>query len=108
MAPSSTRMPSPAQWRSLVSIGEGGTMGFIAEMLAAGCSRGLVARMEPPGPAGACHRAGPPGLASGRPDGRLRPDPVGRPDDKLREIRDRHFDSAQPIPDYAITRRRRA
>ena len=37
----------------------------------------LVARMEPPGPAGACHRAG------------RRPDPVGRPDDKLREIRDR-------------------
>jgi len=36
-----------------------------------------VARIEPPGPAGACHRAG------------QRPDPVGRPDDKLREIRDR-------------------
>src|SRR5882672_11555036 len=40
--------------------------------------------MEPPGPAGACHRAGPPGPASGRPDTRLRPDPVGRPDDKLK------------------------
>src|SRR6266436_1528566 len=46
-----------------------------------------VARVEPPGSAGACHRAGPPGPASGRPDGRLQPDPVGRPDDKLSEIR---------------------
>jgi hypothetical protein len=36
----------------------------------------LVARMEPPGPGGACHRAG------------QRPDPVGRPDDKLNVIRD--------------------
>src|SRR5882672_3756665 len=36
---------------------------------------GFVARMEPPGPAGACHRAG------------QRPDPVGRPDDKLRVMR---------------------
>ena len=39
--------------------------------------------MEPPGPAGACHRAGP------------MPDPVGRPDDELRVIRDRL------TPDYA-------
>jgi hypothetical protein len=31
-------------------------------------------RIEPPGPAGACHRAG------------QGPDPVGRPDDKLSEI----------------------
>jgi len=43
--------------------------------------------MEPPGPAGACHRAG------------QRPDPVGRPDDKLSEIRGR------PIPDYAALHR---
>src|SRR5258708_13606688 len=39
--------------------------------------------MEPPGPAGACHRAG------------RRPDPVGRPDNKLSVIRDRL------TPDYA-------
>ena len=30
-------------------------------------------------PAGACHRAGPPGPAFGRPDDRLRPGPLGRP-----------------------------
>src|SRR6266446_4862592 len=35
-----------------------------------------AARIEPPGPAGACHRAG------------QRPVPVGRPDDKLSEILD--------------------
>src|SRR5215467_12864399 len=35
----------------------------------------LGSRIEPPGPAEACHRAG------------QRPDPVGRPDDKLRDIR---------------------
>src|SRR5258708_7759441 len=34
-----------------------------------------VGRNKPPGPAGACHRAG------------QRPDPVGRPDDKLRALR---------------------
>src|SRR5712691_2003793 len=34
-----------------------------------------VGRNKPPGPAGACHRAG------------RRPDPVGRPDDKLRALR---------------------
>src|SRR5229473_1515195 len=45
--------------------------------------RSAVARMEPPGPAGACHRAG------------QRPDPVGRPDDKLREMRE------LPAPDHA-------
>src|SRR6266436_6920365 len=39
----------------------------------------FVARTEPPGPAGACHRAG------------QRPDPVGRPDYKLRAIRDQRF-----------------
>src|SRR5229473_4244003 len=55
------------------------------------CERGkscggsqTVARMEPPGPAGACHRAG------------QRPDPVGRPDDKLRDIRGR------PNPGFAV------
>src|SRR6266566_9212913 len=36
-----------------------------------------AARIEPPGPAGACHRAC------------QRPDPLGRPDDKLSEIRGR-------------------
>src|SRR6266446_462730 len=41
--------------------------------------------VEPPGPAGACHRAGPPGPASGRPDGKLRPDLLGQPDGKLRD-----------------------
>ena len=35
----------------------------------------LGSRIEPAGPAEACHRAG------------QRPDPVGRPDDKLRDIR---------------------
>src|SRR5258708_39106331 len=34
-----------------------------------------VGRNKPPGPAGACHRAG------------QRPDPVGRPDEKLRALR---------------------
>ncbi len=50
-------------------------------------SEPVEGRNKPPGPAGACHRAGPPGPAFGRPDGRLRPDPVGRPDDKLRALR---------------------
>src|SRR5258707_4332172 len=36
----------------------------------------IVARIEPPGPAGACHRPG------------QRPDPLCRPDDKLSEIRE--------------------
>ena len=31
-----------------------------------------VGRAKPPGPVGACHRAGPPGPAFGRPDDRLR------------------------------------
>src|SRR5260370_20870223 len=35
----------------------------------------VVGRNKPPGPALACHRAG------------QRPDPVGRPDDKLRALR---------------------
>src|SRR6266853_6462440 len=51
-----------------------------------GNSRGdswTEARMEPPGPAGACHRAS------------QRPDPLGRPDDKLSVIRD------GLTPDYA-------
>ena len=45
--------------------------------------------MEPPGPAGACHRAG------------QRPDPLGRPDDKLREIRERVGRILWVFPDYA-------
>src|SRR5258708_12553472 len=47
-----------------------------------------VARMEPPGPAGACHRARP------------RPDPVGQPDDKLSVIRRTPLPPPTPPPHY--------
>src|SRR5260370_37459391 len=48
-----------------------------------------VARMEPPGPAGACHRAG------------QRPAPVGQPDDKPSVIRSSPLHAATLLPDYA-------
>ncbi len=61
--------------------------------------RSLVARMERsemlgrhcqwqggPGFRGVYRRAGPPGPASGRPDGRLRPDPVAQPGLQLYEL----------------------
>src|SRR5260221_12270332 len=65
--------------------------------------------MEPPVPAGACHRAGPTGPAFGRPDDRLRPDPLGRPDDKLREIRERPIEIPETlIPDGGTAKRRRS
>jgi hypothetical protein len=48
-----------------------------------------VAWIEPPGPAGARHRAG------------QRPDPVGGPDDKLRETPGRHCRVGRPFPDFA-------
>ena len=46
--------------------------------------------MEPPGPAGACHRAG------------QRPDPVGRPDNKLRVIREQRLGVEKPAPEITL------
>src|SRR6266436_2317627 len=54
--------------------------------------------MESAGPAGACHWAGPPGPALGRPVGKLPPDPVGLPDGKLRVIRDCRRHLRKPFP----------
>src|SRR5258705_9084018 len=52
-------------------------------------SRQPVGRNKPPGPAGACHRAG------------QRPDPVGRPDDKLRKIRGSVLQRGSAVPHCA-------
>src|SRR6266478_8198198 len=57
-------------------FGRGNTSAFTPLSRQCGAMRGVYHRAGPPGPAGACHRAGQRPDPVGRPDGRLRPDPV--------------------------------